>query len=170
MSQLESMNRCRSNSQMLRLCLIVGLALVLLIPIVMIWGLVSEAQDRNRKRRQSLFEVGNTQTIIGPALILRTRLAGWRRLPLVRSRAQASEMRFSCRNSCETTGRIDVESASRGIFKVRFMFDSFTGGEFGKPNLAELESIRQASPGIAPSHGRYFRCARHSGTICSFME
>jgi len=49
MSQLERIVDAIRNSQILRLCLIAGLAVVLLVPIVMIWGLVSERQDRNRE-------------------------------------------------------------------------------------------------------------------------
>jgi inner membrane protein len=53
------------------LCLIVGLAVVLLIPIAMIWGLVAERQDRSHSAAAEVSSKwGDTQTIVGPALIL----------------------------------------------------------------------------------------------------
>jgi inner membrane protein len=140
MSQLERTIDAVRNSQMLRLCLIAGLALVLLIPIVMIWGLVSERQDRNREATAEVSSKwGNTQTIIGPALVL-PYTARW-----TETTPAGEVVRTGVRNAVflpkqlKTTGRVDVESRSRGIFKVPvYGLKVSVEGEFGKPNLSEL--------------------------------
>jgi len=140
MSQLESLIDAVRSSQILRLCLIVGLALVLLIPIAMIWGLVSERQDRNREATAEVSSKwGNTQTITGPALIL-PYTARW-----METTPAGEVARTGVRNAVflpkqlRTAGRIDVESRSRGIFKVPvYALTVSLEGEFGQPNLAEL--------------------------------
>jgi inner membrane protein len=140
MSQLERIVDAIRNSQILRLCLIAGLAVVLLVPIVMIWGLVSERQDRNREATAEVSSKwGNTQTIIGPALIL-PYMARW-----TETTPSGEVTRTGVRNAVflpkelRTTGRVDVESRSRGIFKVPvYGMKISVAGEFGKPNLAEL--------------------------------
>jgi inner membrane protein len=140
MSQLESIVTAVRNSQMLRLCLIVALALVLLIPIAMIWGLVSERQSRNREATAEVSSKwGNTQTVIGPALIL-PYTARW-----TETTPTGEVSRTGVRNAVflprllQTTGRIDVESRSRGIFKVPvYGLAVSVEGEFAQPNLTEL--------------------------------
>lgn len=140
MSHLENIIDAVRNSQMLRLCLIVGLALVLLVPIVMIWGLVSERQDRNKEAMSEVSSKwGNTQFIAGPALIV-PYTARWTEV------TPAGEVsRTGVRNAVflpkqlKTTGRIDVESRSRGIFRVPVYGLAVTvEGEFGQPNFTEL--------------------------------
>src|SRR3954467_1767071 len=140
MSQLERLVDSVRNSQMLRLCLIVGLALVLLVPIVMIWGLVSERQDRNKEATAEVSSKwGSTQTIIGPALVL-PYTAHW-----TETTPTGEVMRTGVRNAIflpkelRTSGRVDVESRSRGIFKVPvYGLKISVEGEFGKPNLSDL--------------------------------
>jgi inner membrane protein len=140
MSQLDRMVDSVRNSQMLRLCLIVGLALVLLVPIVMIWGLVSERQDRNKEATAEVSSKwGSTQTIIGPALVL-PYTAHW-----TDTTPAGDVMRTGVRNAIflpkelRTSGRVDVESRSRGIFKVPvYGLKISVEGEFGKPNLSDL--------------------------------
>jgi len=140
MSQLESIVSAVRNSQMLRLCLIIALTLVLLIPIAMIWGLVSERQNRNREATTEVSSKwGNTQTVVGPALIL-PYTAKWSEA------TPAGEiLRTGIRNAVflpkllRTKGRIEVESRSRGIFSVPVYGLTVTvEGEFAKPNLSEL--------------------------------
>src|SRR5436305_12785772 len=101
MSQLERTIAAARGSQMLRLCLIFGLALVLLVPIAMIWGLVSERQDRSQS---AIAEVsskwGNAQTIAGPALVLPYTVQGVERNVVFLPKA------------LRTTGRINVEERS----------------------------------------------------------
>jgi inner membrane protein len=82
---------------------------------------------------------GNTQTIIGPALIL-PYTARWSET------TPAGEVtRTGVRNAVflpkelRTTGRVDVEARNRGIFKVPvYGLKISTEGEFARPNLAEL--------------------------------
>ncbi len=140
MSQLETMINFVRNSQMLRLCLIVGIALVLLIPIAMIWGLVSERQNRNQEATAEVSSKwGSTQSIVGPALIL-PYTARW-----TETTPAGEVSRTGLRNAVflprqlRMTGRVDVESRSRGIFKVPvYGLTVSIEGEFGKPNLQEL--------------------------------
>jgi len=127
-------------SQIVRLCLIVGLALVLLIPVVMIWGLVSERQNRNREATAEVSSKwGSTQTIIGPALVL-PYTARW-----TETTPTGEVSRSGVRNAVflprqlRTKGRIDVESRNRGIFRVPvYGLTVSVEGEFGQPNLVEL--------------------------------
>jgi len=140
MTHLENLIDSIRNSQMLRLCLVVGLALVLLIPIAMIWGLVSERQSRNNEATTEVSSKwGNTQLIAGPALIL-PYTARW-----TETTPAGEVSRTGVRNAVflprqlTTRGRIDVESRSRGIFKVPVYGLTVTvEGEFGQPNLSEL--------------------------------
>jgi len=139
-SQLETIINAVRNSQMLRLCLIVGIVLVLLIPVAMIWELVYERQNRNQEATVEVSSKwGNTQSVIGPALIL-PYTARWTEM------TPAGEIsRTGQRNAVflptqlRLTGRVDVESRSRGIFKVPVYGLSVSiEGEFGKPNLQEM--------------------------------
>jgi len=140
MSQLERTIDAVRGSQMLRLFLITGLALVLLVPIAMIWGLVSERQNRNREAAAEVSSKwGNTQTVIGPALIL-PYTARW-----TETTASGAIVHTGVRNAVflpknlRMKGRIDVDSRSRGIFKVPvYGLNVSVEGEFGQPNLVEL--------------------------------
>src|SRR6516165_10718939 len=71
MPEMESIFSALRRSQMLRLCLVGVLTIVLLIPIEMISGLVTERQER---RDSAVKEVsskwGDAQAITGPALVL----------------------------------------------------------------------------------------------------
>jgi inner membrane protein len=140
MSQLERIVDTVRNSQMLRLCLIVGLAIVLLVPIVMIWGLVSERQDRNREATAEVSSKwGGAQTIIGPALILPYTARLTETTPAGEVARTAARNAVFLPKQLHTTGRVDVEARSRGIFQVPvYGLKISVEGEFGKPNLAEL--------------------------------
>ena len=138
MSQLESVfNAVRG---LLRLVLIGGLAVVLLVPVIMIWGLVSERQDRNREATAEVSSKwGGTQTIIGPALILPYTARWTETTPAGEIVRTGSRNAVFLPKQLHSKGRIDVESRSRGIFKVPVYGLMVTvEGAFDKPNLTEL--------------------------------
>ena len=140
MSQVERLIYAVRHSQMLRLCLIIGLAVVLLVPVVMIWGLVAERQDRNSEATAEVSSKwGGTQTIIGPALILPYTARWTETTPTGEVSRTGSRNAVFLPKQLRTTGRIDVEARSRGIFRVPVYGMKVTvEGEFGKPNLADL--------------------------------
>lgn len=129
------------DSKLLRLCLVGGLALLLMIPIVMIYSLVWERQGR---RDAVIAEVasswGNTQTVTGPALILPYTV----RTVEISAAGKEKEV-FETRHgvflpkTLRARGRIDVETRNRGIFNVPvYRLNLSIDGEFGEPNLKEL--------------------------------
>ena len=86
----------------------------------MIWGLVSERQDRNKEATAEVSSKwGNTQTIIGPALILRTRR--WTETtPLGKLRAPVFEMPSFCP---KVAGRRVVSMSNHGtVESLKFQF------------------------------------------------
>jgi inner membrane protein len=136
----QTVSRIR-DSKLLRLCLVGLLALLLMIPIVMIYGLVWERHDRHDTVTAEVASSwGNTQTVTGPALILPYRVRTVERP----SAGQATE-RFDTRygvflpKSLRARGRIDVETRSRGIFNVPvYRLNLSIEGEFGEPDLKQL--------------------------------
>src|SRR5258708_5243884 len=127
-------------SKFLRLCMIVALGLVLLIPIVMIGFLISERHDR---RDAAVEEVsgkwGKPQTLTGPELVV----------PYAFQRVERTEkgqeiLHAETRHAIflprrlSVTGRVESESRSRGIFSVSvYRADLSLQGEFGRPNVSE---------------------------------
>lgn len=127
------------NSRLLRLCLVGFLALLLLIPIVMIAQLVSERQSR---RDTVIEEVasswGNRQAVTGPVLALPYTV---RSVETGARQTERLETRYAIflPKTLRASGRIDVETRSRGIFSVPvYKLDLSMEGDFGQPNLQEL--------------------------------
>ena len=128
-------------SKLLRLCLVGALALLLLIPIVMIYGLVWERQTRHDSvTAEVAASWGNTQAVTGPALILPYTVR-----TVETSAAGKETERFDTRNgvflpkTLAAKGRIEVETRSRGIFDVPvYRLRLSMQGEFGEPNFQEL--------------------------------
>jgi inner membrane protein len=126
---------------MVRLFLVGALALLLVIPIVMIYGLVSERQTRHDAVIAEVASSwGKTQAVTGPALILPYTVRF-----LETSAAGKETERIETRHgvflpkSLRAKGHIDVETRSRGIFDVPVYRLKLTmNGEFGQPNLREL--------------------------------
>lgn len=129
------------NSKLFRLCVVGVLALLLMIPIVMIYGLVWERQNRHDAVTTEVASSwGNTQTVTGPALIL----------PYVVRSVETSatgketerlETRYGVflPKTLRARGRIDVETRSRGVFNVPvYRLNLAVEGEFGEPNLKAL--------------------------------
>jgi inner membrane protein len=128
-------------SRLLRLCLVGALALLLVIPIVMIYGLVWERQARHEAVTAEVASSwGNMQAVTGPALILPYTVRFVETSP-----AGKETQRIDTRHgvflpkSLRAKGTIDVETRSRGIFDVPVYRLKLTlDGEFGQPNLQEL--------------------------------
>ena len=128
-------------SRLLRLFLVGALALMLVIPIVMIYGLVSERQTRHDAVISEVASSwGNMQAVTGPALILPYTVRS-----VETSAAGKETERIDRRHgvflpkSLRAKGRIDVEMRSRGIFNVPvYQLRLTMDGEFGQLNLREL--------------------------------
>jgi inner membrane protein len=128
-------------SRLLRLFLVGVMALLLLIPIVMIYQLVWERQGRyDAVMAEVASSWGNTQRLTGPALILPYTVR-----TVETSAAGKQTERLETRHgvflpkTLRATGRIDVETRSRGIFNVPvYRLNLSIEGEFGEPRLKEL--------------------------------
>src|SRR5262245_23154424 len=108
------------NSQMLRLCFVAMLAVVLLIPSLLIWGLVSERQERHRAAAAEISSNwGGSQSITGPALVLPYTV-----ISTETTVGGATKVRNDTRHAVflprtlKITGRMNVELRHRGIFRV----------------------------------------------------
>jgi inner membrane protein len=140
MSYIEALSGTR-DSRLLRLCLVGALALLLMIPIMMIYQLVWERQSRHDTVIAEVASSwGNTQTLTGPALILPYTVR------TVETSAAGKETVLTdtrhgvfLPKTLRAKGRIDVETRSRGIFDVPvYRLNVSIDGEFGEPNLKEL--------------------------------
>ena len=129
------------HSRLLRLFLVGILALLLMIPIVMIYGLVWERQNRHDTVTAEVASSwGNTQTVTGPALILPYTV---RTVETTAAGQQTERLNTHhgvfLPKSLRAIGRIDVETRSRGIFDVPvYRLKLSIEGEFGEPNLKQL--------------------------------
>ena len=140
MSDLDRLISAMRSSEMLRLCLVGALTVVLLIPVALIWGLVSERRDRYQA---TISEVsaswGNAQKITGPALVLPYLVRDTD--PETGEPASTSSTRYAVflPRRLEATGRADTESRTRGIFVVPvYTLTSSVEGAFDPPDLAGL--------------------------------
>ena len=129
------------NSQMLRLASIGFLALLLLIPIGMIDGLVSERQER---RQGVIDEVtskwGSAQAITGPVLVVpyvvRWAETGEKDQTIARSETRTATF---LPESLRARGEVTSETRQRGIFSVPvYRLALEIEGEFARPDLAAL--------------------------------
>src|SRR5678816_157559 len=108
------------HSRLLRLCLVGILALLLMIPIVMIYGLVWERQTRHDSvTAEVATSWGNMQAVTGPVLILPYTVRS------VETSATGKQTeRVETRHgvflpkALGVKGRVEVETRSRGIFDV----------------------------------------------------
>ena len=128
-------------SQTLRLLAVGFLALLILIPIAMISGLVSERQQR---RQTAVAEVssswGNAQSIAGPVLVVpyahRWTESAANGVPITRTETRHV---IFLPTALRIRGAMDAEIRSRGIFSVPVYRLALTvEGEFARPQLAEL--------------------------------
>lgn len=140
MTTLDRLLRAARESKFLRLCLVVVLGLVLMIPIIMIAFLISE---RHERRDSAVAEVsgkwGNAQTLTGPALVLPytiRRVATDKGQQVVHTETRNG---IFLPRRLSVSGKIASESRSRGIFSISvYQTDLTLEGDFGAPNLSEL--------------------------------
>ena len=153
----DSVERVMTNvrgSQTLRLLTVGFLALILLIPVGMISGLVSE---REQRRREAISEVssswGNAQTISGPALMIPYAHRSTETLASgqVVTRTETRTAVFLPKQ-LTMRGTIDSENRQRGIFSVPVYRMTLTvEGEFDPPQLGDL--------GISPTAAEWPRAS-----------
>jgi inner membrane protein len=129
------------SSQMLRLLSIGVIAVLLLAPIAMIFGLISERRGR---RDEAVADVsakwGNRQTIVGPALVV---LYTYRWVdtpangqPIVRTESRNA---IFLPQRLRARGTLDADMRSRGIFSIPvYKLDLTLDGEFAPIRFAEI--------------------------------
>src|SRR5262245_55347054 len=134
------------HSQTLRLVTVAILVLVLLIPIGMIRGLITERLER---RNSAVDEVsskwGESQQIIGPYLVVPysydvadTTADG---KPVTRRFASRA---FFLADSLATKATLDIETRSRGIYAVPvYRMELLASGQFSRPDFSSI--------GVTPS-------------------
>jgi inner membrane protein len=132
------MERLR-NSQLLRVGLISFLAALLLIPVGMIDGVITERQNR---RSEAVSEVtskwGDRQAIIGPMLVVPYlhKISEKDEKGVTRVRRELRNARF-LPESVRTSGHLRCETRYRGIYKVPvYTADLDVSGIFSRPNLS----------------------------------
>jgi inner membrane protein len=129
------------NSQLLRIVFIAVLAALLLIPVGMIDGVITERQNRREEAVREVTSIwGERQTVIGPLLIV----------PYLRKITEndedgatktRTEMGHACflPESLRTGGRLRCETRYRGIYKVPvYAADLAISGYFVRPDFTEL--------------------------------
>jgi len=139
MSDLDRMIAVIRNSEMLRLCLVAGLTLVLLVPVVMIGGLVSERQERYEEAVSTVSAMwGEPQTLTGPFLVVPYEVD-------VSPGSSEDDVRTLTRyavflpGELDVTGRVATDQRTRGIFTIPvYTLDARFDGRFDPPNVEEL--------------------------------
>lgn len=128
------------DSQLVRLVVIAALALLLLIPILMISGLVSERQQRNDAAMAEVSSKwGEAQSITGPALVVPYTYR-WTDESGART-VTHTEMRNAIilPDSLAIHGTMKSEILRRGIFSVPvYGLDMQVEGEFARPRFDDL--------------------------------
>jgi inner membrane protein len=129
------------SSQMLRLLAVGFLALILLVPVVMIGGLVSERQER---RDAAVAEVSSSwgleQSLTGPALVVPW-THRWTETrpgdpPVTRSETRHA---IFLPEELHIRGSLDTEERRRGIFAIPVYAGALTlEGEFARPDFSVL--------------------------------
>lgn len=128
-------------SQTVRLVVVGVLVLVLLIPVEMISGLVSERQQR---RAEAVAEVtsswGSAQAIQGPALAVPYTQRWTERTAEGQTVTRTAERTaVFLPERLEVRGRIETETLNRGIFSIPvYRLRAVVEGEFRRPRFSEL--------------------------------
>jgi len=129
------------NSQLLRIVFIAVLAAVLLIPVGMIDGVISERQDRRLEAVREVTSIwGERQTLIGPLLIIpfQLKITENDKDGVTKTRTEVRHASF-LPELLRTKGRLRCETRYRGIYKVPvYAADLAISGFFVRPNLTEL--------------------------------
>lgn len=129
------------NSQLFRIVFISVLAALLLIPVGMIDGVISERQNRREEAVREVTSIwGERQTVIGPLLVIPylKKITENDKDGVVKTRTEVNYASF-LPESLRTGGRLRCETRYRGIYKVPvFAADLAISGYFVRPNFSEL--------------------------------
>lgn len=140
----------RQNSTILKLLGVGALILIMLIPLLMISGVLSERlQRRNEAVNEITSSWGNEQNIIGPVLGLpyQYRVKVVREAPLADGRVERREVEetlvanaYFLPEKLKITGDVQTQLLHRGIYDAAvFRAQVSLAGRFGAPDLAALK-------------------------------
>ncbi len=129
------------NSQLLRIVFISALAALLLVPLGLIDGVITERQDR---RQEAVREVtstwGDRQTVAGPLLVIPylRKVTENDKDGVTKTRTETGYAAF-LPESLRTGGRLRCETRYRGIYKVPvYSADLDISGAVARPDFSEL--------------------------------
>ncbi len=129
------------NSQLLRLCCITLLAGLLLIPVSMIDGVISERQNRREEAVREVTSIwGNRQVVPGPKLVIpyRRTVTEPDRDGLLKSRVETGYATF-LPETLKVNGVLHCETRYRGIYKIPvYAADLTLSGVFTPPDFSSL--------------------------------
>jgi inner membrane protein len=122
-------------SHIVRLSILGFIALILLIPVSMIRGLVSEREQRQKEASTEVTSKwGRNQTLTGPALVLPYTHRETQRMDTGNVTHESVRYAVFLPKRLQTTGSISVETRERGIFQVPvYVLSLKLEGEFDNP-------------------------------------
>jgi len=130
------------NSQLLRIVFIAVLAALLLIPVGMIDGVITERQNRRAEAVREVTSIwGERQTITGPLLVVPylRMVTEEDRKGVKKTRTELDHASF-LPESLRTGGQLRCETKYRGIYKVPvYSADLDISGTFVRPVLSQLD-------------------------------
>jgi len=120
--------RVLKGSIMVKMVVVGVLILVLLIPLLMIWGLISERQQRHDAvTAEVASSAGSSQTLGGPVLVVPFRIY---------SQAETQELAFFLPEALSVKGSLEPERRSRGIYDVvLYKANLRLSGTFRRPSF-----------------------------------
>ncbi|MRR33531.1 cell envelope integrity protein CreD [bacterium] len=131
------------NSQLLRIVFIAVLAALLLIPVGMIDGVITERQNRREEAVREVTSIwGERQTIIGPLLVVPylRRVTEEDKKGVKKTRTEVDHTSF-LPESQRTGGQLRCETKYRGIYKVPVYSAALDiSGTFVRPDLSQLDT------------------------------
>jgi inner membrane protein len=134
-------------SQLLRIGLISMLAAILLIPVGMIDGVITERRDRRVEAVREVTAIwGERQTVVGPVLVVPylARVSERDKDGITKTRIETRHASF-LPESLRTDGGLKCETRYRGIYKVPvYSADLDISGAFARPDVSSL-SIDEGS-------------------------
>jgi inner membrane protein len=129
------------NSQLLRIVSISLLGALLLIPVGMIDGVISERQNRRQEAVREVTSIwGNQQTVVGPLLVVPflRKITENDKDGVTKTRTEIGHASF-LPEKLRTGGRLRCETRYRGIYKVPvYSADLDISGAFVHPDFSEL--------------------------------
>lgn len=142
-SPLSFLNRQRIlNSPLLRAFLVAGLALLLQIPILLIYGQISERQTRQQQAAQEVTSKwGKEQSLAGPLIII-PYLKQWNETTSEGAALTRTKMIYGhfLPETLAIAGKAETRTRYRGIFEIPVYRLTLTlRGAFGEPDFTEWE-------------------------------